>query len=73
MDNTTAGTTIYSDGVPEWAHRMLRVRTVASILEQSPATVYRHINAGILPSLVPLGGTRRMAGWDLYRRIAEAA
>ena len=61
--------TINADDAPEWAHRMLRVRTVATILEQSPSTIYRHVNAGRLPSLVRFGGTSRMPGWDLYRRI----
>ena len=61
--------TINADDAPEWAHRMLKVRTVATILEQSRSTVYRHVNAGILPSLVRFGGSSRIPGWELWECI----
>ena len=54
---------------PEWASRLLKIREVAAIVGENPATVYRKIDADIYPSTVHIGGSSRMPGWELWGRI----
>ena len=54
---------------PEWASRLLKVREVAAIVGENPATVYRKIDSGIYPKLIHMGNSSRMPGWNLWERI----
>ncbi len=54
---------------PEWAGRLLKVREVAVIVGENPSTVYRKVDTGIYPSLIHMGSSSRMPGWDLWERV----
>ena len=67
MQNNT--TTPADPAAPEWARRLLKVREVAVIVGENPATVYRKVDAGIYPPLIHIGNSSRMPGWSLWERI----
>jgi predicted DNA-binding transcriptional regulator AlpA len=54
---------------PEWASRLLKVREVATIVGENPSTIYRKVDAGIYPSLIHIGSSSRMPGWDLWELV----
>ena len=56
-------------GIPEWASRLLKIREVASIVGENPATVYRKIDAEIYPPIFHIGSSSRIRGWELWACI----
>lgn len=54
---------------PEWATRLLKIREVATIVGENPATVYRKIDAEIYPDIVHIGSSSRIPGWELWERL----
>ena len=54
---------------PEWAHRFLKIREVATIVGENPATVYRKIDAEIYPGIIHIGSSSRIPGWELWERL----
>ena len=56
-------------GVPEWASRLLKIREVAAIVGENPATVYRKIDAEIYPHILHIGSSSRIRGWELWECI----
>ncbi len=68
QDNTTTPAPA-DPGAPEWTVRLLKVREVAAIVGENPATVYRKVDAGIYPPLIHIGNSSRMPGWNLWERV----
>ena len=54
---------------PEWASRLLPIPEYASIEGVNPSTVYRRIEAGIYPSIIHVGSSARLAGWECWARV----
>ena len=54
---------------PEWASRLLKIREVAAIVGENPATVYRKIDAEIYPRIFHIGRSSRIRGWELWECI----
>ncbi len=54
---------------PEWASRFLKIREVATIVGENPATVYRKIDAEIYPGIIHIGSSSRIPGWELWDRL----
>ena len=56
---------------PEWASRFLKIREFANIVGENPSTVYRKIDAGIYPSIIHIGSSSRLAGWECWGGLKE--
>ena len=56
---------------PEWANRFLKIPEFAVIVGENPSTIYRKIDAGIYPSIIHIGSSARLAGWECWRVVKE--
>ncbi len=54
---------------PEWVDRFLTINETGEITGQDRSTVYRKINAGLLPEPVDIGGRQRIPGWKLWQKF----
>ena len=55
----------------EWAARMLPMKEAFEISGRSSSSYYRDVQIGRMPAPVPIGGSSRVPGWELFDAITK--